>query len=443
MSMSIPSIPFFVLDIPTVKDLSGTFKYFYFTKRESLDDAATEFIDGKENPQITKSRYGLPRKVIINLSDCLMDLLPPAGARISESTVVQILTANNLLKAEAESQLQSRNGTRVTFEAKQDFLESLYNHPDFDSSNDHYEAALKLLGNLDETTGDLMTRILENTKIPGPINIDPTTNKPVITFDEVASNAQSTSTIMDSFLGDLISSVVDDTLSPFSDDFYAFETSAHDMQSDSRQQYMDNFINLNDYALSIEEIEIGNSGILGQDLSAELSTPGVEPIAFIVYKTRVEGNKRTPETPIIITSKTATTVTDSFVKYGAVYEYSVHTLALCSGHPAVPLEGIDQSLKHFLVISNRSKKISITCTEKNPPKTVSDINFYFLSSSMILMWNLPNQTNEQLVPVNDIKYIQIFVRNSIREPFRLFRFNQRRFKYRFFCYLFEFFKCRT
>ena len=93
----------------------------------------------------------------------------------------------------------------------------------------------------------------------------------------------------------------------------------------------------------------------------------------------------------------------------------LYTIALCSALSSIPLSSVsdgEESLNHFLVISNNSKKISITCTEKNPPKTVSDINFYFLASSMILRWNLPNQTNEQLIPVNDIKYIQIFVRNS-------------------------------
>jgi len=40
---------------------------------------------------------------------------------------------------------------------------------------------------------------------------------------------------------------------------------------------------------------------------------------------------------------------------------------------------------------------------------------------MLIQWQLPIETDEKMVPVNDIKYIQVFRRTSINEPFSLVR----------------------
>ena len=62
--------------------------------------------------------------------------------------------------------------------------------------------------------------ILENTHIPGPIEFDPSTNLPVVEFDEQRAAVKTSSVIMDFALGDLVSSIVNDRLSSFSDDFF-------------------------------------------------------------------------------------------------------------------------------------------------------------------------------------------------------------------------------
>ena len=148
-----------------------------------------------------------------------------------------------------------------------------------------------------------------------------------------------------------------------------------------------------------------------------ISKQAVIPIGFILYKTRVEGDQRIPEDPIILINPNKKTVEDHSVIYGATYEYSVHTLALASSQDA---DSINR-YHNFLLLSKDSKKIVIECEERKPPPPPNDVNFTFLDSSMLINWQLPIETDEKLIAVNDIKYVQVFKRSSIQKPFSLIR----------------------
>ena len=396
--MTIRSQPYFVLDIPTISDLRGRFKYHYFSTGESLYPADTDpTVD-----QRTSAAYGIPRKIIIELQDSIKEL--SADHLIQQSAAEAILKSSNVAKAEAEAQLQNRNASRLTFNADDNFLENIYNHPDFNSANDHYAMAIKLVNNADPDTKKILSRILENTIVPGPIEFESSTNLPVVEFDEQKASLKTTSVIMDSVLGDLVSSVANDHISSFSDDFVEFKSQALKRQSESRSNQKYGKFNISDYSMSVETLD-----------KTYLSSAGVIPIGIILYKTRVDGDNRYPESPIILTNRNKKTIEDKQVMYGASYEYSAHTIALVGARDS----DNQHKFNNFLVLSKDSKKISIECIERNPPPAPDDVNFDFLDSTMLLKWQLPIQTDEKLIPVNDIKYIQVFKRNSLNEPFSL------------------------
>lgn len=402
--MSISS-PYFVLDIPTIEDIQAEFHYRYFTKGESVYPGNND----PTNERKTRLNYGAPRRLKFSISHSLRDLAGDTYAisRNIRSQVQEILTAKNLSKAEAEAQLQPKNASRLSFSPPADFLSGLYTHPSFDSANDNFDFTFKLLNNVDEDSKDLISTVLENSSPTGPIVFNPSTNLPITDFDEVKSSAQTSTTIMDFVLGDMVTSITADPLSSHSDTFSEFEPSAHRLQSDARGKLKFGTINLSDYAMAIEPIDTKVSG-LG-------STPITIPIGFIFYKTRIEGDEREVESPIVLLNPEKKTVYDWGIIYGATYEYSVHTLALC--------QALDDSGKahQFLIISKDGKKISIECEERKPPATVSDIRFLFLDSTMMLEWDLPIETSEKNIPINDIKYVQLFRRYSTDEPFQLIR----------------------
>ena len=211
---------------------------------------------------------------------------------------------------------------------------------------------------------------------------------------------------MDSVLGDAINNVINDPFSSFSDDFFEFGSRALERQSESRGNQKQGVFNADDYALSIDVLD-----------EVYVSSPGVYPIGLIFYKTRIEGDERIVEDPTVLINPNKTTVEDDQVIYGATYEYSVHTIALGVARDS------EEEDKHynFLLLSKDSKKITIECEERKPPPPPDDVNFNFLDSSMLIQWQLPIETDEKLIPVNDIKYVQIFKRNSLEEPYSLVR----------------------
>lgn len=403
--MTIRSQPYFLLDIPTVSDISGKFQYHYFTKGETLyvpsDDST---LDGR-----TFSAFGTPRKIVIEVQESIRELSEDSS--IDPRTIQSILTGQNLAKAEAEAQLQNRNASRLTFNVDNEFIENIYQHPDFDSVNDHYGMAINLINNVDSDSQTILNRVLENTKMPGPIEFEPSTNLPIVDFDEQKASVKTSSVIMDYALGDLVNSIVSDRFSSFSDDFFEFHKKAQERQSESRGNQKYGVFNPGDYSMSIDALD-----------TTYVNSETVIPIGLVFYKTRVEGDQRIPEAPIVLISKNKKNIIDNNVIYGATYEYSVHTLALIGAADA------DRRNKfyNFLVLSKDSKKISIECEERKPPPPPNDVNFIFLDSSMLIQWQLPIEVDEKLIPVNDIKYVQIFRRSSLRDPFslvRMFDFN--------------------
>lgn len=394
--MTIRSKPYYVLDVPVIEDISGTFKYHYFTKGESVYDGDFD----PTNEEATSSRYGSPREVILEISDSIGDL--SIEELITEEVAKSLLTAENLSKAESESLLQNENATRLTFNIQDKFLESIYNTPAFSSANDHYDGILNLIGAATPENKHIITSVIESASTPGVVEIDHTTNLPVVNLDEIKAKSKTTGIILDFALGDLVSSIVNDPASVFSDQFYEFENNGFEKQSDSRFPKPPGIFDLNDYYLSVELLS-----------RVYVDTPVVAPFAFIVYKTRVEGTQRIPEEPLILYNRNKKTIIDTAVMYGQKYEYSIHTLVLVS---AIEEDG---KPVNFLLISKDSKKLEINCIEKNPPPAVNDINFRFLDSTMLLTWDLPMETSPSKIPVNDIKYVQIFQRTSIGLPFSL------------------------
>ena len=134
--------------------------------------------------------------------------------------------------------------------------------------------AIKLINNADPDTKEILSRILENTNIPGPIEFEASTNLPVVEFDEQKASLKTTSIIMDSVLGDLVSSVANDHISSFSDDFLEFKSKALKRQSESRSNQKYGKFNISDYSMSVETLD-----------KTYLSSAGVIPIGIILYKT--------------------------------------------------------------------------------------------------------------------------------------------------------------
>ena len=202
----------------------------------------------------------------------------------------------------------------------------------------------------------------------------------------------------------MVNSIASNYLSNESINYVEKTTPANVLQNASKDRSERNSFDLSGDQMEVDPIT--PVSLLSQD-------PGIGLIGIVAFKTRVDGDERLPEKPIVLLSRGKSTIIDNAVVYGAEYEYAIHTLGLCR------LRAANNKLVSFLVYSPNGKKISVECIEAKPPPPPTDIRFRFLDSSMLIEWDLPVQTSESGKPVNDIKYVQLFKRPSIEEPFSL------------------------
>jgi hypothetical protein len=145
--------------------------------------------------------------------------------------------------------------------------------------------------------------------------------------------------------------------------------------------------------------------------------PFVESLGYIIEKreTRSDGSEEL-HPPIIIESPFVGTTYDGQIRYNSVYYYKMRAVYL------VEVRAVDETTKQnllvsFLVGSKFTPEQRVVTVETVPPPPPADFNIAWDYGERALRctWNLP--TN----PQQDIKYIQLFRRKSIADPFQLIK----------------------
>ena len=142
-------------------------------------------------------------------------------------------------------------------------------------------------------------------------------------------------------------------------------------------------------------------------------------IGYIVEKTEypTTGQPIT-KPPVIVGSINVSECIDYNVKYGTQYGYTVKSVFLLE-IPTYNItdDSIEFGMTTYLVASQRSPEVYITCKETvpPPPPVDFDITWDYQTNLPFLSWNLP------VNPQRDIKYVQVFKRNGVNEPFQLYK----------------------
>jgi hypothetical protein len=120
--------------------------------------------------------------------------------------------------------------------------------------------------------------------------------------------------------------------------------------------------------------------------------------------------------PIVIENAFIGTTFDGQVRYGSVYHYKIRAVYL------VEVRAVDDATRQnvlvsFLVGSKFTPEVEIITTEAVPPPPPADFNvaWDYGERALRCTWNLPNN------PQQDIKFIQLFRRKSIADPFQLIK----------------------
>jgi len=154
-------------------------------------------------------------------------------------------------------------------------------------------------------------------------------------------------------------------------------------------------------------------------LLAKHKVPSVKIIGYAIQKTEVLSNgetKRYPNT-FIDDPKTFSEFIDNSVRYGAVYNYRIRTIAVVKSVVKVVNTAFNThefKVAKYIVLSD-GKTISVECVENVPPPAPVRLNCYvdYKFRAPVITWEFP--LNKQ----RDIKRFQIFKRKTIDEPFVL------------------------
>jgi hypothetical protein len=200
--------------------------------------------------------------------------------------------------------------------------------------------------------------------------------------------------------------------------------------------------NINHLLISEISQYLSTSGNIQSSARAEFSSLGINPDAFeiaitpfytddatatsyrsvllgyIVEKIEVGVRGEVIEHPtIILVGCNVTTLQDLFVNYGSMYKYRVRAVFMREAPVTLEESGSKGRAKFLVASSGESAEAFVVCVDDVPPPEPEDfrITYDYQRSAMRLTWSLP--VNPQI----DIKYFQVFRRESINQAFRLQR----------------------
>ena len=138
-------------------------------------------------------------------------------------------------------------------------------------------------------------------------------------------------------------------------------------------------------------------------------------IGYIISKYRVSGSSKKYMYSRIVNERT---FRDPHVAYGVTYSYDIR--------PVYAKYITPKSDSLLILASDESANIEITCEELRAPSPPKNLFFeYVMNNNIEVSWSRPESyvdDENQAWDTDDIKGYQIFMRNSLKEPYRLHRY---------------------
>jgi len=450
MSISHPSHPIYVIDVPEVRKFKGTFRYNFFTPDESVNGsggvpAAFLTRSGAEIDSnfIQYSTSRAPRVVVFQwtkpkLADVGNLLSEQAMRDNSFRTTGQqngSLILDHIDKVVSEDDFASKTFNSVHFhdgelDTKVHHLVSgsvtaqmLYDPADPNLSP--HKAAQRLTKALPERikpgfifTAMTMPKVTGGATFHLAANalVGRSTSKALARPGRgVKYNNQSfrnikrvsTNTQMNvKFMHDLVNRAMRDPLSTNANDL----VNMHPTSKQAKQAAGRGSVAERDYRTYVRYFRVRRHGS-----SPHVQKYGAELVGYIIDKFEVStrgGLIKHP--PIVIDSPHVHLTADYRVKFNAKYCYVIRTVALLT-LPAIEDVTGEVATIQVLVSSKPSNKVYVTTQKDSAPEPPGDVNFTwnYQTNKLMVTWAFP-VTRER-----DIKQFQVFRRDSVDECFEL------------------------
>lgn len=412
---SLPSKNAALLDVPDLEGFQAEFQYNYWTVDEFENGRGSSLASLRQLPSetfesstVSRTRK-LPRLVKLSWKPILLN----------NDDLVKISIKEHLEKVHAEESFTSNDYTNLIFQdngldLKLKFFINQFaaNLPEFDAA----QSANELIDLVNHHTGDevkatFLASIISDLSRQG-VSFHDKSSLVKSVIDRVKTVAISTR-MNNRFLTPVINVVRQDSLGIFADELTAdiFTKKIEQIENSAIANASSNLLSSLDYDFEVL------SYVSYRPLDTNGYSPVVRSVGYIIEKKEVKSDGSEEILSPIIIDSTRTSITyDGQVKYGSSYFYKARAVYL------VEVRAIDETTKQsllvsFLVGSKFSPELSIATIEMVPPPPPADFNLAwdFGLQGLRCTWNLPPN------PQQDIKYIQLFRRRSIADPFQLIR----------------------
>lgn len=415
---SLPSKNAAILDVPEVNNLEAEFQYFYWTADEYENGLGSSQAALKQLPSETfdASFVSLTRKLprLIKLS-----WRPVTLNRVVSEPQNQIKIRDHLAKLHSEETFTSNDFTTFHYQDTGMDLRLKFFVDRFASLLPSLETArsadevVELINSQtsDQVTARFLAEIISNLSHQGVEFRDrtQTVNSTLSRLRNVALNTR----LNNRFLVPLAKTVKEDSVGVFSDELSseAFINRIQTIQNAAISNANSNLLSALDYEFEV----LSYVGYRPIDINGY--EPSVKSLGYLIEKREIRSDGTQEQHPaIIVENPFVATTYDGQVKYGSVYFYSIRGIYLAE------VRAVDETTKQnllvsFLIGSKPSPEKKVVTVENVPPPPPADFNvaWDYGEKALRCTWNLP--TNSQ----QDIKYIQLFRRKSIADPFQLIK----------------------
>jgi hypothetical protein len=442
MSISLPSIPIYITDVPEIEEANVAFQYNFFTADESLNsngsfDSTLQKISALEsNEEFVKSQTTkMPRVNLIQFK------LPT-------------------LKFDDAFDVSEQNGSLIY-----DNIENVITEQEF--ANGHYIGLTFTDSQLDENIFYMLS---------GSINMRSTFDlPPASTLSQKVSNTFKKENISKSFIAKslnkksdlngtrhfdkqgkrifdsysrslksvhanmqissrLIDDICDKTLvSPLSNNQKDLSQAKKEIQKLPIEKKLSSFIREEDYRTVLKYIDV----LKLNNTTKDKFTGKI--VGYIIDKAEIlDDGGFVQHDPIVIDDPKVNFTADFKIKYNSTYSYSIRTVVLFN-LPAIDEESNEIGVCKILVSSKPSANYYVRTTEIVSPPPPSNLNFTWdyervnpltaefdihtnninlatgIPGSLMVSWTFPNNSQR------DIKKFQVFRRENIHHPFELIK----------------------
>ncbi len=460
MISSYPSKPITLIDVPEIKEFSGEFIYQFFSKKERLLEKnrktgqlqafdipdefrfkSAETLDEKRFDRLISKipRYNKLVFVPAKSQNAGYNEFIPSLKRENKTTTL-IRDALQAGKLQDESSFANNAFFGITFQ--DDIIDNRLKFLTSGSIAKRYTAKNRELENsINDKKSELVDKLsseyslldaaraladqtsmgVSNSFIASSLSYINEQRLKIISDDEqsILSNdafervrdVNVRAQFNNKIIGKIVSNIVNDPISQFSNDFASSLQDAKRIEEESKNSHSSNIMSPDEYDGIFEALST-SPAVTGDYQSR------TEVIGYLIEKSELESGASVPVklSPIILENPDASQFIDENVRYGSTYIYTIRTVAKVS--IGMVIEDSDNSvIATGLVTSRKSRRVVVKCIDEVSPPPPADFNIMWNheNSSPTLMWNLP------VNPQRDIKKFQVFRRKSINEAFQLIK----------------------